>query len=220
MKLLKNKVIKGEIRLQTGLHIGGSAQSIEIGGMDNPIIRNPRNSEPYIPGSSLKGKMRSILEWKLNKISQSGNPHEWCDNDVCPICRIFGTSSDAAHMGPTRLLVRDATLSENDRENIKNGVPITEEKYENSINRITARANPRPLERVVPGVSFDFEMVYRIFDIDGDNGKTDEELFQTVLDGLRFIEQDSLGGYGSRGSGHVRFENLADEEGTAITLEK
>jgi len=218
MKLIRNKVIKGEIILQTGLHIGGSAQSIEIGGMDNPIIKNPKNNEPYIPGSSLKGKMRSILEWKLNKISQSGNPHEWCGDPECQICRIFGTSSDEAKIGPTRLLFRDALLSGKDRENFKNGMPLTEEKYENSINRITARANPRPLERVIPGVSFDFEMIYRVFDIDGDNGETDEKLFDTVLDGLRYIEQDALGGYGSRGCGQVSFENLVDEDGKPVAL--
>lgn len=203
MQLLKYKIIKGKIQVVTGLHIGGSSQTIEIGGMDNPIIKNPRTGEPYIPGSSLKGKMRSLIEWKLNKISSSGNPHQWCEDSHCPVCLIFGTSSDTAKIGPTRLIVRDAVLTEQYRKLFQEGITITEEKYENTINRITARATPRPLERVVPDVEFDFEMVFRVFDTDNDhNGK----LFNYVVDGLKYIEQDALGGSGSRGCGKVKFD--------------
>jgi len=218
MQLKDYKIIKGKIILKTGLHIGGSAETIEIGGMDNPVIKNPLTGEPYIPGSSVKGKMRSLLEWKTGNISGNGDPHQWCNKRDCPICRIFGTSSDKAEIGPTRLIVRDAFLSEESRENVKNqGRLLTEEKYENTINRITARANPRSIERVPAGISFEFEMVYRIFDIDNVQ-KTDGDLYNYVLHGLKFIEQDTLGGSGSRGCGQVEFIDLTDEKGNSIDL--
>jgi CRISPR-associated protein Csm3 len=212
MKLQKYKTITGKITVKTGLHIGGSSETIEIGGNDNPIIRNPLTNQPYIPGSSIKGKMRSLLEWKLEKIDPEGDPHKWCGDPDCPICRIFGTSSDEAKIGPTRLIVRDAEISQDYRNYMKEkGITdfdLVEEKYENSINRITARANPRPIERVAAGVEFDFELSYRIFDMEGKFQVTDEDLFKYVLDGLKYIQQDTLGGAGSRGCGKVEFVDL------------
>jgi CRISPR-associated protein Csm3 len=217
MRLIKYKKITGKIIVKTGLHIGGSVDVIEIQGVDNPIIKNPMTNEPYIPGSSLKGKMRSLLEWKLGKIEPNG-PHQWCNDIACPICRIFGTSSDDANLGPTRVLVRDAELTSKCKDKIhKEGISLTEVKYENSIDRISARANPRSLERVSAGVEFDFEILYRVFDM-GDQGKTDEELFKYVIDGLRYLQQDTLGGSGSRGSGKIAFKELKDEGGEDINL--
>ena len=99
------------------------------------------------------------------------------------------------------------------------GEPIVEEKSENSLDRITADSNPRPIERVVPGVSFDFEIVYRVFDMN-DAGKTDKENFEKiVLRGLKLLENDYLGGGGSRGNGQIRFEDLKDEDGKDLVLE-
>lgn len=208
MKLLKYKKVEGTIRVKTGLHIGGSANKIEIGGNDNPILKHPLTNEPYIPGSSLKGKMRSLLEFKLGKVEPDGQPHKWHNDPTCPIIRIFGTSEERAGVGPTRLIVRDAELTQDYKDKMnKEGMILTEDKYENAINRITARANPRPLERVPSGVEFSFEMSFRIFDVDGDNGTYDEELFNTYIPlGLKLIEQDALGGSGSRGSGKVTFD--------------
>lgn len=216
MKLKGYKNIEGSIEVITGLHIGGSTTIIEIGGKDNPVIKHPITKEPYIPGSSLKGKMRSLLEWKLGKIDtihdskNYGEVHKWCNNKSCPICVIFGTSADEAGLGPTRLIVRDAVLNDDYKKNqkIKDSswtvLDLTEDKYENTINRITARANPRNSERVVSGVEFSFKMSYRVFE-NGDNGKSDEDLFSNVLDGLKLIEKDALGGAGSRGCGQVKF---------------
>lgn len=216
MKLKGYKNIEGIIEVVTGLHIGGSTTMIEIGGKDNPVIKNPLTKEPYIPGSSLKGKMRSLLEWKLGKINTDqssrdyGDVHKWCNNRNCPICVIFGTSADEAGLGPTRLIVRDAVLDDNYKERQKTKdsawtvLDLTEDKYENTINRITARANPRNFERVVSGVEFSFKMSYRVFE-NGDNGESDEALFSNVLDALKLIEKDALGGAGSRGCGQVKF---------------
>ncbi|MCK4818724.1 type III-A CRISPR-associated RAMP protein Csm3 [bacterium] len=216
MKLIGYKRIEGIIEVITGLHIGGSTTIIEIGGKDNPVIKHPITKVPYIPGSSIKGKMRSLLELKLGKLNTDrnsndfGEVHKWCNDKECPICVIFGTSAEEAGIGPTRLIVRDAVLDENykDRQKEKNlswtPIDLTEDKYENTINRITARANPRNFERVISGAEFSFKMSYRVFE-NGDNGSVDERLFEHVLDGLRLIEQDALGGAGSRGCGQVKF---------------
>jgi CRISPR-associated protein Csm3 len=225
MKLKGYKNIQGIIEVITGLHIGGSTTVIEIGGKDNPVIKHPITKEPYIPGSSLKGKMRSLLEWRLGliddreKVNGQGNKdhgevHRYngpkCGGKTCPICVIFGTSADDAGLGPTRLVVRDAVLNGSfvNREKERNAawtvLDLTEDKYENSINRITARANPRNFVRVVSGAEFCFSMSYRVFENGGD-ASVDEGLFTHVVEGLRLIERDALGGAGSRGCGQVRF---------------
>ena len=226
-KQLNLKKITGKIVVKTGLHVGAGSDRVEIGGMDNPIIRNPLNREPYIPGSSIKGKMRSLLEWKFGKVSPDGKDKGKpcsCGQATCPICRVFGSANkskgeDAStSKGPTRLIVRDASLSKEDRLLMKQGKPIVEEKSENSLNRITAEANPRPIERVVPGVTFDFEMVYRVLDM-GDGGKTDEQFFtEVVLAGMKLLQNDYLGGGGTRGNGQIEFIDLKDELDNAIVL--
>jgi len=214
LQLKGYKVIKGTITCKTGLHIGGTAETIEIGGMDNPIIKHPITQLPYIPGSSIKGKMRSLLEWKLDNFQPDGNVHQYdgrkCMREKCPICRIFGTSSDKAQIGPSRLIVRDASLTEDSQKELedlkkKKGLMYAEEKTENTINRITAKANPRTQERVPANIVFNFEMIYRIFELNNDKGKVDEELFKYVEEGIKLIETDALGGSGSRGYGKVEF---------------
>ena len=217
MRLIGYKKIEGIIEVVTGLHIGGSTAIIEIGGKDNPIIKHPVTKEPYIPGSSLKGKMRSLLEWSLGKLDTDpkskdfGDVHKWCEDETCPICVIFGTSAEEAGLGPTRLIVRDAVLDADYKSKQKerdfNWTPldITEDKCENAINRITARANPRSLERVISGARFSLKMSYKVFE-KTDNDTGDEDLFSHVLDGLRLIEKDALGGAGSRGCGQISFK--------------
>ena len=217
------KKITGKIVVKTGLHIGGGNEKVEIGGMDNPVIRNPFTREPYIPGSSIKGKMRALLEWKEDKVKQSGGEPCKCGKPDCIICRVFGSGNSgeqekAKLRGPSRLIIRDAELTKESREKFSQGKPILEDKIENGLNRITARANPRHIERVVPGVEFNFELVYRVIDID-DGGRKDEELFNTVvIEGLRLLQNDYLGGGGSRGNGRIEFVDLLDENGKPIQL--
>jgi len=216
-RLKKMKRIIGHIHVLTGLHIGGSTETMEIGGVDNPIIRNPANGEPYIPGSSLKGRMRSLMEWHLGLLDKRGNPYSSQD-PRCPITRVFGAMAGSAETGPTRLVVRDCPLSQGSRQRLLSGEPITEIKHENSINRITAMANPRPLERVVPGIVFDLDIAYRVLDT-GDGGALDEKYFKdVVLKALALVQQDCLGGSGSRGCGRVEFVALKDEAGGDLTL--
>ncbi|MBI5208298.1 MAG: type III-A CRISPR-associated RAMP protein Csm3 [Candidatus Firestonebacteria bacterium] len=222
MKLIGYKNINGIIEIVTGLHIGGSTSMIEIGGKDNPIIKHPLTKEPYIPGSSLKGKMRSLLEWNLGKLDTKpqskdfGEVHKWCNDSTCPICLIFGTSADEAGIGPTRLIIRDAVLNKEfkdkqiEKDSTWTVLNLTEDKYENTINRITARANPRNFERVISGTEFSFSMSYRVFEnINPSNGNSeclDETLFKHVIDGLKLLENDALGGAGSRGCGQIKFK--------------
>jgi len=212
IRLLHIKKLAGQITVKTGLHIGAGRDVIEIGGMDNPIIVNPVTDEPYIPGSSLKGKMRSLSEVALGKVDSSGNTHQ-CKDAECPVCRIFGNTQDTDY-GPTRLVVRDALLNrpktrENLKQLVENFAPreIFEEKYENTIDRIKGTAtNPRLIQRVVPGAVFDLEILYKVYDVDGDGGETDERLFANVKMALELIEHDYLGGSGSRGSGQVEIQ--------------
>lgn len=222
MKQIDTKKLSGKIVVKTGLHIGAGNDKVEIGGMDNPIIRNPLTHEPYIPGSSIKGKMRSLMEWKFDKLKSTGGKVCSCGLPECKVCRVFGSantkSEEAKDRGPTRLIVRDAVLTKEWKEKFRNGNSIVEEKNENSINRITAKANPRFLERIVPGVEFDFEISYRVIDT-GDNGETDKKYFkEVVLESLKLLQDDYLGGGGSRGNGQIEFKDLVDENNNPVNL--
>lgn len=222
MKQMYMKKLTGKIVVKTGLHIGAGNDKVEIGGMDNPIIRNPLTNEPYIPGSSIKGKMRSLMEWKLDKLKTTGGKVCSCGKAECKICRVFGSantkSEESKDRGPTRLIVRDAVLSEEWKKKFAEGKSIIEEKSENSLNRITAEATPRPIERVVPGVEFDFEISYRIIDT-GDGGSLDENCFkEVVLESLKLLQNDYLGGGGSRGNGQIEFKDLVDENSNPVNL--
>ena len=220
MLLTKITTISADLKLLTGLRIGAGDGVMQIGGVDNQVMRHPLTKEPYIPGSSLKGKMRSLLEWRSGAVQekvlgwdQRGKP------GVLPILQLFGLSGsdnleaeDAEKVGPTRLSFWDCPLCESSLERMRrDNVPLTEVKSENSINRITGTAeNPRQMERVPAGMSFDFRLSFKRLDTDG------PELLDMVLDGLKLLEMDSLGGSGSRGYGKVQFAGLKiDDEDAA-----
>lgn len=195
------------VRCESGLHIGGSQDELKIGGSDNPVIKNPATDKPYIPGSSLKGKMRAELEKQVG--NQSGdNP---CGCGACEVCRVFGAHMNTrSQLGPSRIIVRDGRL-------VSGGQ--TEDKNENVVNRRTGAAqHPRSNERVVEGTEFSMQIVLQVFDMDSDfsytswqGGETRQggEALQAVLaDGLKLVETTGLGGGTSRGSGAVSFHNL------------
>ncbi|MDH5811351.1 MAG: type III-A CRISPR-associated RAMP protein Csm3 [Nitrososphaerota archaeon] len=193
LKLIKNIVMVGKIKTLTGLHIGGNKGELKIGGTDNPVITDPQG-RPYIPGSTLKGKLRSLLEFSLNRVDPSGGVHS-CGDEDCPICVIFGSPGEDRVRGPTRLIVRDATLV-NDVD--------TEIKMENVINRLKGSAeHPRAMERVPPGAEFAFEMVYGIYN------QRDYEMLRYVFSMLSCLEDSYLGGSGSRGYGKVKVEDVS-----------
>lgn len=216
MKLEKIVTIKGTLRCMSGLHIGGGDTEMHIGGIDNAVIRHPLTQRPYIPGSSLKGKMRSLLEWRSGAVKAA--PLGWSDYQnaanpeaVMPILKLFGaggndklTLEEVQHVGPTRLSFWDCDMSDDWAAQLDEDNQLaTEAKSENSINRITGKAaNPRYTERVVVGTPFNFRLSVKVLDVDTD------ELMKTVLAGLRLMELDSIGGSGSRGYGKIAFENL------------
>lgn len=203
--------IEGEIECLTGLHIGAGGSSIEIGGIDDPIIRNPLTEFPYIPGSSLKGKMRSLLEknleeekrLKFNRKREGIERHE-CDDinqaKDCPVCRLFGSTAVGSKNSnyPARLIIRDGDLAD-ENSLMKDGLIVTEAKMENTIDRVTAAAVPRTIERIPAGIIFNFNFVYHI------NEDYQEEDLQNMLLCLKLIEKDGLGGNISRGYGQVKF---------------
>lgn len=211
MQLKNIHTISGSINLLSGLHIGAGNDTIEIGGLDQPIIKHPLTEEPYIPGSSIKGKLRSLVEVTFvaplrqqtqKFVSQQGKPCN-CGEADCPACLIFGNTAPESQTGPTRLIVRDALLSETWQDKFKRGELPMEVKYENTIDRVKGvAAHPRPLERVPAGVSFDFTMAFKEFAEDDDKLKT------YIFQGLRLMTLDALGGNSSRGCGQITFENL------------
>ncbi len=206
MKLENIREIKGTIKLLTGLHIGAGNEVIEIGGLDQPIIKHPISHEPYIPGSSLKGKMRSSLELYLGRYGENGGPCQ-CGKPDCPVCTLFGVSGSKKEKeseieGPTRIAVRDAYMTNKFKEDFDSGELPMEIKYENIINRISGTAeHPRPLERVPADVEFTLNISLKEFDID-----KEKKFMNTVLACLRLVEKDGLGGSISRGCGQVKFE--------------
>jgi CRISPR-associated protein Csm3 len=218
MKLQTIKEIKGTLEVVTGLHIGAGKDTLEIGGLDQPIIKHPLTREPYIPGSSIKGKMRSLLEvgrfaahnpetaaWVGGQYSHGVGKPCACAQKGCPACTIFGTSAaqKGPELGPTRLIVRDAQLNTEWRQRFQNSQLQMEVKYENTIDRVKGTAeHPRPLERIPSGVCFDFTLSFKVYEGD------DDKLLDEVFYGLRLLELDALGGNSSRGSGQIRFVDL------------
>ncbi|MDR1820392.1 MAG: type III-A CRISPR-associated RAMP protein Csm3 [Methanobrevibacter sp.] len=208
----ENYLIKGTIVCETGLHIGGSNETIEIGGSDNVIIRDSISGFPFIPGSSLKGKLRYLLELSDKESAKSviANGGGVADSPNCVVSKIFGTSPDEnmnatpENLMKTRLIVRDSFPTEDSLQLWENGVEIlkgAELKYENTINRITSAANPRNMERVPKGSKFSFEMILSVYDGDDFN-------LSSLFEAINLLEDSYLGGSGSRGYGKVGFEDI------------
>jgi len=226
LKLIGKLILEGELECRTGLHIGAGKGSLEIGGADNPVVKDAFGL-PYIPGSSLRGRLRALLEHSLGlavpaelvylsrrrgqevRIHQSDRP----DDEICLLFgrspgrmdRAAGEALETTAATPARLTVYDAPLvldsiTPQMRENLDD--ELTEVKSENAIDRITSQANPRTLERVPAGAKFRFRMVLDIL------CDEDKVLPARVVEGLRLLEDDALGGGGSRGSGRVGLQNL------------
>ncbi|NJL92126.1 MAG: type III-A CRISPR-associated RAMP protein Csm3 [Coleofasciculaceae cyanobacterium SM2_1_6] len=257
--LLGKLILSSKLRVVTGLHIGSGGENLDIGGLDKAVMRNPLDKHPYLPGSSIKGKMRSILERFLNKPANrpggsgtfryesddlvtgySLNEIEFIGANTCEVSRVFGSTGTncwlpeaivqqpdqglerlgndekifkgVKHLkvkgrnSPARLIVRDCHLAQESAERLKSidtGLYMTEWKFENGIDRITAAANPRQLERVPAGAEFEFELVYTV-----ENPDQVVEDLKNIAIALAILEDDALGGHGSRGYGKIAFENF------------
>ena len=215
MKLKKIKEIKGKITLRSGLHIGAGDTEMKIGGTDNPVIKHPHTQEPFIPGSSLKGKVRSLLEMKSGLMGKTGGkPLTASDVEKCKdkekkegekILKLFGTSGaddeELEKLGPTRVSFADAFLNREWKTMAEeNQWLLTEVKAENSINRIKGTAeNPRFIERVPSDTVFDFCIALKEME-------SDENLKDFLIEGLKLLQMDALGGSGSRGYGKIAFK--------------
>jgi len=198
MKQLVKKIkINTTIELLTGLHIGGSSDNVEIGGIDNPVIKiATKRNQPYIPGSSLKGKMRCLLEQIAGSARVGGDDE---------INNLFGYSQTNQ---PSKIIVRDAMLNELSAKTLEDcdelDMPYTENKYENTIDRVKGTAsNPRQTERIPAGARFDVEFVINVWDDD-----KAEDLVNLLKKGINALENDYLGGSGSRGYGQIKFADL------------
>jgi len=215
MKLESIKEIMGTIVLKSGLHIGAGDMEMKIGGVDNPVIKHPHTLEPYIPGSSLKGKVRSLLEMRSGLMTLTdGAPvsvktlHQckkeedrtFCEN----LLKLFGSSGADADstLGPTRVSFADCSLDEEwKKKALAHHWVFSEVKSENSINRIKGTAeNPRFSERVPSGAEFKFKVTLKQLSPD------EKGLENFLLEGLKLLEMDALGGSGSRGYGRIQFQ--------------
>lgn len=209
-KLVKKILYTGTIVLKTGLHIGGTNAALNIGGPDEFVVRNPISNIPYIPGSSLKGKMRALVEIAngcvevdRGKVGPSKDPDSVSG-------KLFGVATGSDNNRPSRLIVRDAELDVDACDFSNTDLPYTESKTEVAIDRVTAKANPRTFERVPAGAKFKLNMVLNVFEGEDEDEK---ELKKTLKQAIELLEDDYLGGHGSRGYGQIKFEGLDIDNG-------
>lgn len=213
MNALKKK-IKFEVQLvlKSGLHVGGSNLSMAIGGADSVVIRDPLTQQPIIPGSSIKGKMRSLTEKLLGAFQEVNmgqvkyGPYHLTDDGVKKIIPyLYGRIDRKEDNIPSRILVRDAKLTEESAQQLgaseNTDMLYSEVKTEVVIDRVTSAAMPRQIERVPAGAVFSVELILNIFE-----GDDEKKLVDYVKVGLRLMEDDYLGGNGSRGSGDIALD--------------
>lgn len=236
-------LLQMDVHVLTGLHVGGAGGKVEIGGVDSPVIRDPITNEPYLPGSSVRGKMRSLIERIYGReqnmpigqgvkihMLRSGDDHfKDADGKLDLVkyhstfrqnetCSIFGVTGDEPVPHPTALIVRDARLHVDSVAALKRAatdLPFTEVKWEATIDRVTSAATPRQVERVPAGAVFaGLEMVYNIYE------QSNLNHFPVLFKALNLVEEDYLGGLGARGSGKVHFEltNVTARTGSDYSL--
>jgi len=227
--MFTTNIITGKILLRSGLHIGGNKDTMQIGGIDNPVIKNPLTNMPYIPGSSLKGKMRFLLEHYNNFVQGDGKiPGLKVNERENKIAIIFGHlehTENSTDTKPTRIIFSDCNIigARDETGNLITDLEYLKEKMlscfvetktEVTIDRITGTAKKgglRSLERVPAGVVFDLHIVLKNYE------DSDKDNLEIIKKGLKLLENDALGGSGSRGSGRIEFFDL-QVDGASIDL--
>jgi len=231
------KINKTKFRLRlivlTGLHIGSGNDKVQIGGVDSEVIKDPIKKLPYIPGSSLKGKIRCLLETESenftnDKLREVNNAGELNDK----LNKYFGVNVPFKkkmenenkerekrkeelidYETPTRIIFRDLQLSENYELNGKTvnykkdfleGKITTEFKSEISIDRKKGTVTPAG-PRTIERVppQVIFEGDILIRYYDENELK---DIKKVLKEGLDLLKNDYLGGSGSRGYGAVTYE--------------
>ena len=188
-------LIQCKLVVCTGMHIGDSSAFSAIGAVDSQVVRDPLTGLPIVPGSSLKGKLRTLLARSICGDIQNMPSY---DKDDERIRRLFGSASPVR---AARLQFADCFVS-NAAEMRRVG--ITEIKAENGINRADSVANPRFIERVSRGTEFDVKIVYEV----ADDGQIVEDL-ALLAKGMKLLQLDYLGGHGTRGSGRVSLNDFS-----------
>ncbi len=204
MKQLTKKIkLTTTLKLKSGLHIGASKEQAQIGGVDAPIIRRSLDNTPYIPGSSIKGKIRCLLE-QSKGVKLGG--------DKKNINNLFGSSGAEDNSHASKIIVRDAYLTSESKEALEKNeytdLPFAEVKFENSIDRIKGQANTgiRQIERIPAGAEFKLEFIINIWDDD-----TKDNLISLLEEGITLLRNDYLGGSGSRGYGAVEIGDFTED---------
>lgn len=213
--MIKRYIVNYILECETGLQIQAGNISFDIGGIDNPVVKNPITGEPYIPGSSLKGKMRSLLEWQEAPDAIIRGNGKVLNDPKYDVCKLFGIAPSGVPKnqgGPdqekiliSRAIVRDAYLTEESKDMLQSQLGeniFTEIKAENNIDRLTSRASPRFFERVPKGAEFEGEIVLTQY------VEEDGRLLDLLLEGMKLLEDNYLGGSGSRGAGKVKFKHV------------
>jgi CRISPR-associated protein Csm3 len=241
--VFKSKIfVTGTITTLTGLHIGGSCIEMSICGADSIVLRDPLTNYPYIPGSSLRGKMRALFERHRDEmtIKFKGNSNKvfYSVRDAAKMieqggelksagpassvdavaAQFFGVAVDQKKGNlfiPQRLIVRDAKLKKESAQELEKNrhtdMPLTEIKTEVAIDRITSRANPRQIERVPAGAEFEFEFILNLY-----GGDEEEKYLSLLWECMELLQDDYLGGHGSRGYGRIKFSVKSVTQKTAL----
>lgn len=215
--MLKIYKVTFDLELMTGLHIGGSSDTFDIGGADSTVIKNPLTHEPYIPGSSIKGKLRSLLTQKYGKFNEKEKDIVFKDDEEGKTMRNLFEPVDYGDdsIQVSKAIFRDALLTDESRANLEkhlgSGV-YTEIKAENKITLLTGKAeSQRFIERVPAGAVFGGEILLQVFDEDKDEDK--EEIFKAKLkEAINMLELNYLGAGGTRGYGKVKVDIKEDFE--------
>ncbi len=219
MRLWQKNKYCGTLECISGIHIGDSKESTDIGGVDSPVVRRKDNGQPYIPGSSIKGKIRCLLEQVYGQ-----NGDNKFKNNGHVIQELFGAlAGSAGEICSSKLIVRDAFWEDKSAEmyfNLKTtDMPYTEVKFENVIDRIkgtTINGGIRQIERVPAGAIFNVEFVINIFADSEESAVEKSNEFDALLRmGINLLNHDYLGGSGSRGYGYV---NIKIDEVLPITF--
>ncbi len=213
--MIKKYIVEYILKCETGLQIQAGNISFDIGGIDDPVVKNPITGEPYIPGSSLKGKMRSLLEWQEAPDELIRRDGQVLNDPKYDVCKLFGVSPSSVPNNQnkttqekiliSRAIVRDAYLTEESKKMLQSQLGeniFTEIKAENNIDRLTSQASPRFFERVPKGAEFKGEIVLTQY------VEEDEKLLDLLLQGMKLLEDNYLGGSGSRGAGKVKFKDV------------